>query len=180
MSSNKKRSLTLIEMMLVMTLIAIGLGTLGFQVAKALKKERFERGVEQVMGKISLAQEVMLDFHTDVTLTLYREGEEIECRLETDLSLPSQIEKGLNRYHTIEGIEEIAFNDEIRRKIILQFEGGVGSTPQGKLTFLGQGDAISIHLKGYPTQIRREQNRGGENGPTLCQADYPEEIFSAL
>ncbi|MCH9608554.1 MAG: hypothetical protein S4CHLAM45_11320 [Chlamydiales bacterium] len=64
----KKQAFTLLELMLVIALISLTLVGGGFGIARALKKERFEKRVEHVIGQITLAEETMIDTGQDVTL----------------------------------------------------------------------------------------------------------------
>jgi prepilin-type N-terminal cleavage/methylation domain-containing protein len=175
-TTRNKSPFTLIEMLIVLTLIASALGALSLQISKALKGERFERGVEQVIAKLTLAQELMLDFHTDVHLTLTQEKGGVVCTLKTDLRLPDHLERAINLYNKIEGIEQMCFDNRAKAIIALYYDGATGVTPQGTLTLVAPRKGESIILKGYPAQIRRGIDEQTKN----CHADYPEEIFSAI
>jgi hypothetical protein len=165
-------------MLIVITLVATALGALAIPMSKALKGEQFERGVDRVIGKLTLSQELMLDFRTDVRLHIYQDlGKgEIVCKLSPKRPLPKHIEKGLNRYASIKGIEKIVFNGQ-QDPIELDFDGTVGKTPKGTLTLFSHNNREeSIILKGYPSQIKR----GIHDQKSDCQATYPEEIVSLI
>ncbi len=172
-----KRSITLMEMMIVISLIAVALGGMSLPISKALKSEKFARGVDGVIGKIMLAQEVMLDFHTDVRLILEKdeEGKGVNCHIIANIPLQPQIEKGLNHRPLIAGITEMAFNHERENRIEFSFDGTLGSVPQGTLTLMAPGKEEKIVLPGYPRQIRR-----GNHVQITSSTPYPEEIVSAL
>lgn len=170
-----KRSITLIELMVVITLITIVLGAVAISIPKALKRGKFERSVEAIIAKITLAQELMLDFHTDVTLTFKQQESALACHLETACPLKSHIEKECNRISLLQGIEQVTFNGIICPEITLHFEGSLGISPKGVLAFTCNEHAVKLPLKGYPTGIKR-----GEYEIQTDQADYPEEILSTL
>lgn len=171
-----KHPFTLFEMLLVITLVAMALGICALPISKAVKSERFERGVDQVAAKIALAQELMLDFRTDVTLLLEMKQHELCCSIKIERHLPAHLERSINRYNKIKGIEEMAFNHDRRDSIQLQFDGTVGTTPQGELSLSApQKEAILI-LHGYPAQIVR----GKHEKKKKCEALYPEEIVSFI
>ena len=172
-----KRSITLMEMMIVVALVAVSLGAMSFPIAKALQGEKFAHGVDGIIGKIMLAQEVMLDFDTDVQLFLKKdkEGKGIHCHIVPGIPLPPHIEKGLNHRPLIVGIDEMAFNLENKNNIEISFEGPLGSISQGILTLRASGKEEHITLPGYPKHICR-----GNYAPTPCSTSYPEEIVSAL
>jgi type II secretory pathway pseudopilin PulG len=174
---SNKRPFTLFEILIVIALITVALGVMTLQIPKALKGAKFERGVERIIAKLALAQEVMLDFRTDVYLTFKQQEGVMECTLTAGRKLPPRLEESLNRYKKIEGIEAVAFDTSAGGDVPqLYFDGAVGATPQGILTLSGYGREEKIVLNGYPAQIKRG---------TYVQAnertiDYPEEIFSAL
>jgi len=159
-----------------MTLIAVALGALSLQVSKALRIEKFERGVEQVISKLLLTQELMLDFRTDVSLTLLKDGKDILCTIETTMILPNRLEKSINRHQRIEGIDEMAFDNIFRDTIVICCDGSLGTMSEGVLTFISQDRQKSLLLKGYPSQ----HGRGKCEQKKECPANYPEEIFSAI
>jgi hypothetical protein len=141
--------------MVVMALIAIAVGGISLPISKALKRERFERGVDQVIAKITLAQELMLDFHTDVKLTLKRDNGKWVCDINTDRKLPREQERGVNHYAEIKGVEEITFEGGSGENVEILFSGTLGVISPGTLTLLSQDHKARIVLKGYPSQIKR-------------------------
>ena len=171
-----KQAFTLFEILIVMSLIAIAFGGLTLQISKALKGERFERGVEQIIAKIALAQELMLDFHADIQLTLNHAQDVWKCELVVNRQLPAHQAKSINRYVNIKGIEGIAFDGTFKEIIELQFDGTLGTIPKGVLTLISNHKKETIVLNGDPSHIRRGTYVQKNN----CQAIYPEEIFSAL
>jgi hypothetical protein len=173
---SNRRPFTLFEILVVITLITAALGVMALQIPKALKGEKFERGVEQIIAKLTLAQEVMLDFHTDVSLTFEQKEDGVECTLTAGRKLPPRLEESFNRYKRIRGIERVAFNDSEEAITKLYFDGAVGATPQGILTLTAYGREERIALNGYPAQIKRGKNAQAN----ACPIDYPEEILSAL
>ncbi len=166
-----KKAFTLIEMVLVITLIAIALGAMAFPLSKALKKEKFERGVDAIIARITFAQEIMLDFHTDVTLTLLEESGKVICTIEPAIALPAKIEKALNHHKEIPGISQLCFNHEIRKRIEICFDGTIGAVSRGTLTLSGSGREAILSLPGYPTHIQRGEHEAQKS----CFIPYPEE-----
>ena len=175
-----KRSITLFEVLIVMSLIAVALGASFIPVSKALRGEKFERGVEQLTAKIALAQEVMLDFQTDVSLFLFQEGNEIKCVIKTHKKLPTYLEKSLNRYKTINGIEQMAFNNEVHKDIEIQFDGVLGTVSKGTLTLISNKKEVTLNLKGYPAHITRGEHAEANSQKVNEEASYPEEIISII
>lgn len=172
-----KRSLTLIEIVIVIGLIAMAFGILAFPLSKALQKEKFERGVQQMMAKLSLAQELMLDFHTDVHLTFSQsEKKRICCHIDLDLKLPDHLEKSFNRYEKIDGIEAMLCDGQVMETFTLCYDKALGTTPKTTLTFIHGDLCEKIVLNGYPAQTKR----GDNHKPRESHALYPEEILSII
>jgi prepilin-type N-terminal cleavage/methylation domain-containing protein len=170
-----KRAVTLIEMLLVISLIAVALGALSLPLVKAIKKERFEQGVDQLISKLTLAQELMLDFNTDVNVKLTQKEGSILCLIEADKPLPSHLEHAFNRYGKISGIEEMQFDNSVRSQLVICCDAAFGTLSQGQLKLVSGAHEETIFLKGYPSQIKRGLGEKQE-----CQVPYPEEILSAL
>ena len=162
--------------MIVIALIATALGAMALPISKALKGEHFASGVDAVIGKITLAQALMLDFHTDVRLNLKLDEGKIDCRIDTGIPLPLHIAKAINHRSKIAGITEMAFDDQVKNDIEICFEGSLGSMSKGTLSLMGPGLEEKIVLLGYPGQIRR----GNHVQARSCSAAYPEEILSPL
>lgn len=169
-----KRSVTLFEILIVMVLVSFALGVMALPVSKALKGERFERGVDEFIQRITLAQELMLDFRCDVWLKLSQEKDAVLCTLKTEAPLPPHLMKSLNRHMRIKGITGITFREEPLTELC--FEGGLGSFPRGLLTLIGEKKKETLFLKGFPAHIQRGKNETA----ACCTAGYPEEILSAL
>jgi Prokaryotic N-terminal methylation motif len=169
-----KYSFTLLEILIVMTLIATFLGAMALPISKALRKERFETAVKAVIGKITLATEVMLDFRTDVTLKLQLENQEVVCTILPQMRLPEHIEKGFNHKNEIKGISTMLFNDKAQESIEIHFEGTLGSISAGEIALINGNLKEVITLPGYPAQIHK-----GKHAQTTYHPTYPQEILSA-
>lgn len=160
----------MIEVLLTMSLIALALGAMGFPIAKALKKERFERGVDQVIARINLAQELMLDTGCDVTLTFAQDEGYLSSEISAQTRLPKKVEGGINHHTKIYGITEIEGETQI------YFDATVGAISQGRLRLSCGKLEEMILLKGYPSHVQR----GNKNAHTIQEAVYPQEILSAF
>ena len=158
---------------MVIALITLIASVVTLQISKALKKERFEQGVESVLAKLALAQELMLDFHTDVRVCFEKQGEILSCTLTTNLSLPPHLESSINRYSKISGVSSIAFNGVPKAHCELLFDGTLGSVPVGTLTLSKETKEESIFLNGYPAHFKRGKNEEKHIRPAI----YPEEAI---
>lgn len=164
-----KRSFTLLEILIVVLLIGLATSVVAFQMPKLLRGESFGKGVEQVMSKIVLAGELMLDFDTDVDLVWTQEGKWIKVILDPRNPVPEKVKRLINRYAVIKGIEEIEFDGGR-----LHFDKTLGATPHCELTLKGGGQSAKLYLRGFPSKpLKKEETHGSSQ-----TAHYPEEVLS--
>ena len=176
-SSNRhKRAFTLFEILIVISLIAISFGFTAIQVPKALKKERFETAVEEVIAKISLATELMLDYRMDVVLIFSQKEGELFYDFKLNQPIPPKLNAKLKRNPKIKGIEKIAFDGKPCQTIGLLFDGTLGAISRGGLHLEGNGQEAHLLLRGFPSKIIRGNNDLSKEASPF----YPEEILSAL
>lgn len=171
-----KRCFTLLEMLIVVVLIAGASSVIAIQIPKALKTERFEAAAEAVIAKINLAQALMLDYHTDVTLILTQDKRGVRCNLKLDQPIPRKVKVKIEKNIEIRGIETLAFNEQPARTIHLLFDATLGTTPRGKLLLESKKQKTTLILQGYPAKVLRKDDNFAEETHAL----YPEEILSSL
>ncbi|QLH36565.1 MAG: type II secretion system protein [Parachlamydiaceae bacterium] len=68
-SLKSKRFFTLIELLIVLMVLALASGVIGFSVHRALREQRFKTEVELVADSLRLAQNLMLIMNADVHVT---------------------------------------------------------------------------------------------------------------
>ncbi len=165
-----RRPFTLLEMLLVVTLVGLTLGVIAIQAPKALKGETFERGIDQVKTRIALAEELMLNCQTDVQLIFEPEGEGkgLICRLKTDKPVPSRLTREIERQALIKGVDAVVPG-------VLHFDGTLGASPKGTLLIKGGNREVILTLKGFPSHILR-----GDHVTEDSQATYPETVLSFI
>lgn len=71
----QRRFVTLVETLIVMSLIALVAGAIGFGAYSAVNTERFRTAVRQVGDQLVLAQDVMLILKTNVRVHLQQTEE---------------------------------------------------------------------------------------------------------
>ncbi len=166
----RKSSLTLLELILVISIASLLVGAGTLQIPRFLAHERFEKEVKLVQQKIELAQELMLDFETDITLQL------LATDAGTTLKLLSTkpLKKRWNRKEmTLKQIKQIAFDREKTDDLKLLYDCQMGGCPKGNLKLIGKKKEVTLFLPGYPGKIKRgEKLEDGKNAP------YPQEMFS--
>ncbi len=168
-----RNAFTLIELLIVIMLIGFTLSGLGFQIPKWIKHETFEKSVARVQSKIALAQEIMVDYGTDVALIFDKGEEGIYCSLNPAPGLPEHLRKVINRDKILKGIDDVSIDEKMRYPLSLHFSASSYKTPQATLTLSGIRTS-SLYLPGYPARIT---NTPPSRGRSMSdEPPYPKEI----
>lgn len=172
--SKNKRSITLIEILIVMTLISITLGTIALHTPRAIRAEQFEQGVQKIKSKIMLAQELMISYKTDVFLTLTMENNACYCSMKANHDLYNGCI--YMRKEKIRGIKSVTFNSSEKNTLTLCFNGNIGNSPTGKLSLQGiDGQEVIFTLKGFPSCLNR-----GNYEIQKTMSSYPKALLSIV
>lgn len=113
----RRSHFTLIELMIVLTILSVIGGVLVINVNKALFDQRFRTEVSLVVEELRLAQDLMLILGTDVHLKVAEgnDSKEIIYWLEFDYPLPKQWEHVLKRKHKgLTAIHRVDFKDQLQ------------------------------------------------------------------
>ncbi len=146
------------EMLLVLALIGVAASIVSFGAFKMLREQRFRSGVDLLIDKMQMAQEIMLVFKTDVNIVLDgRSGSEIKYRIESDRKLPREISSTLHLPETIPGIHSLSFEDArhgFQQGVVeIKFSANAMSTSKGTLVLATDSLKRRIDLPGYPYPI---------------------------
>lgn len=135
----KRHFLTLIELLIVITILAMVSGVVGVQIQRTLREQRFNTEVAVVLDKLRLAQELMLILRTDAHVKFKQVPEEeiitLWVEVETPLdSLKKDIEKPIN----LKTIQFVEFKDVLEYKtkmgeLDIRFLSGGNVMSQGTL-----------------------------------------------
>ncbi len=165
----KRHFFTLLELMLVLSVIALVAGVIGVNINKALREQRFKTEVSVVVDQLRLAQNLMLILDSDAHLFMAsdRNGTSIKMWVELDDTGNHQwIERFKQNPKILKTIQFVEFNDELKNQnktgmIDIKFlSGGMVmskgiirlSTSQSK-SFLGSLEKF-ICLTGTPKPIQ--------------------------
>ena len=165
------RNVTLIELLIVIALIGLTLG--GLSIPKALKKETFEKGVQRLCSKIGFASELMIDYSTDVALTLEQKENGLRCEIIPKSPMPEKMLRLINKDTKIAGIKKMGLDGQPDSKITLHFIGSSGRITGGKLSLTGTRE-VTLVLPGYPCRITTKREEVSHH-----EAPYPQEVHSA-
>ena len=161
----KRANFTLIEMVLVISLLALIGSTIGFVSYRSSKQEEFKVASAQVERRLRFAEELM-HLGTDLDVTFQKRGKELLILMEPDHSLNLTTMKLLALQSPITGIDEVEFNQERLEKIRLQYLSKGLKQPQGEIHLKGPYGETSITL-------------GNENATLSLRTEelYPYEIL---
>ncbi|WP_166156374.1 hypothetical protein [Neochlamydia sp. AcF84] len=164
----QKRFITLLELLMVMAILALTLGVIGFNVHKALREQRFKTETDLVVDYLRLAQNLMLIMNADVHV-IFESAQNSQAnlmRLKVEGNLDDKLlELVTNKEKPLHYIQLIEFHDENRtqhesNKIDVKFfsKGSVMSKGAMRLATHAQSNASGtlerfIYLPGYPQPI---------------------------
>jgi len=161
--SLQRRLVTLVETLIVMSLIALVAGAIGFGAYSAVNTERFRTAVRQVGDQLVLAQDIMLILRTNVRVHLQQTGDGLEVKVESAGKLSPALERFTSEPVLLTAISAFEFIDAAgtseEADVTLEFLSGGSQMSEGRLVLYGdpQRDEDSrreeIVLYGYPRTI---------------------------
>jgi prepilin-type N-terminal cleavage/methylation domain-containing protein len=173
---SRRRSFSLLEMMVVLAIVALSAPLMGVGIYRGLKRERFEASVRELATQLGLAQRTMLYRDSDVMVQLTPGPKGLVCRLIASPALGTGTPIGPDRL--LPGIEKLIWNgQQVEGALQLQFYSGGRLMPQGELQLVRASEVRRVQLAGYPHAI------GVDTQPAYKEdvdAAYPQEVVSAL
>ncbi len=140
----KRRCFTLIEILLVMALLAIVGGVLGFSIKRSVDHQHFEASVEAVVSRIQLAQGLCVNLDINNTVTLERNGDKgIEVVVHPEDALPQHLQ-GLAKPFVAHRQLQAILLDGYEGDQSLTFVRGM--MPQGTLHFVPRSGSEGLYL----------------------------------
>lgn len=110
MAAIQRRAITLLEVVIVITILSIASGAVAIGINKALVEQHFRTEVDLIVNEMKLAQDLMLILGTDVHLHFAeaKKNEGIEYWLELETKLPQNVQREVQRkkkvLKTIKGV----------------------------------------------------------------------------
>jgi type II secretory pathway pseudopilin PulG len=166
----KRRLMTLLEIMIVIAVIAIATGTIGFGVSKAVVNQQFQTELSVLVDELRLAQNLMIILGTDVHVKFKQvANEKITYWIETETDLPKSMAlEILRKHHELKVIKAISFKDDLNTKAK---EGELD------LQFLSHGNVMSKGIITLSTTDMMPPPKNVLQG-YICLAGYPKQIAS--
>lgn len=161
----------MIEILIVLAILAMCIGVIGFNTFKAVREQRFQTEVSQVVDDLRLAQNLMLIMNTDSRMKFTSEDKLIKYWLEFDQQLVKNWGRELQREpKTLKYIQFVNFQDELNKEHVVgsaevRFLSGGSVMSRGvmRLSTSINDDARGalvryVHLPGYPSAIVSTEN----------------------
>lgn len=192
----KKTYFTLIEILIVITIILSIGSIIGINLIKGKQQQQFYTASRLVADKLQMAQDLMLLLNCDIRVKLEFNSKGIlQCHLNVDKPLDPQLKKALNFTTDVSGISSFDFVDHQQithsNKIELAFFSGGSKMSQGKIVLyssnLNSNQSSSkamqqqIILAGFPQSIKIE--RGDQINTELLKTGvvdltlFPQEVL---
>lgn len=161
----RKRYVTMIEILLVIAVLVMSVGVIGFNIFKAVREQRFLTEVSQMVDELRLAQNLMLIMNTDVRMKIISEGNVNKYWLESDQRVTTGWEGEMKRKpKELKYVQFVDFQDGLNKDTVtgsaeVRFLSGGMVMSRGWMrlsnaTKDGPGVLVRyVHLPGYPSPI---------------------------
>ncbi len=174
--------------MIVMAILAIAAGVVGFNLINMIKEQKFRTGVSVVTDHLQTAQEIMLVLSTPVKVVIQKNKDQtISLTTKVDIPLNTPLAKYIKSSNKIDGINSMSFNDgqaSRRDEIEIMFYPSGRRMTRGVLLLSAYTSPTTtgplrqyIPLPGFPAPIQlggdlpKEENLFEES-----EALYPKEL----
>lgn len=137
--------------MLVMTLLAMTLGVVGFKIPKAIRTQQYLNETRLLLDTLITAQELMVSFDADVTLSLKKEEKGYSTYISCTSEVPDKMFKKIP-HPSFRKIEKILWNGQEDKEVTLIFSSSQGGISKGELTLMGV-KKVMFFLPGFPARI---------------------------
>ncbi|ADI39245.1 putative membrane protein [Waddlia chondrophila 2032/99] len=191
----RRRFLTLIEMLIVVSILLFVSGVIGFNIRRALMTQRFNTETALFVDSIRLAQDMMLILSRDVYLKVrpWSQDQGMEYFIEVEGGVPKEWESVIKRSHRVmESVHYISFErqDSFPSQpgmLELRFQSRGSMMSKGELRFSSHEDPFTgaamrraVCLRGHPqaitSQIVSQVPFRGEMW-TACKGSEEDENF---
>jgi hypothetical protein len=151
-------------MLVALALLTMTISALPWILPRLSKESRFEKSVQLLQSHLAFAQELMIDYDTDVHVFLKPSNGSIACQIRPVKQVGVALCKRLETPVQLPGISHVShdhllFDRHGRQK-------GLTLTLQGK-------KKVEIALKGYPARIVK-----GFHEEKIFQCPYPKEMLA--
>ncbi|MCB1213606.1 MAG: hypothetical protein KDK40_04830 [Chlamydiia bacterium] len=165
MQPRQRRFFTLIELLIVISLLALVGATIAIQGGRILEEQRFYSSTQTLLGRFQIAQGMMLFLGKDMRVVIRGEPGHYSCEMYSDETLSKRL-LPLTAPLNLPGIQTITLESDTSQRsdsIKLSFLSNGSSMTRGILrmesTSLGDGSKSAfIVLPGHPTAFTIDYN----------------------
>lgn len=168
----RRRYITLVELLIVIFVLAMAVGVIGFNIHRALREQHFKTEVELVVDYLRLAQNLMLIMNAD-THVVFKSAENEKANLMT-LEVDGNISDPL--------IKLVALKPKRLEYIYLIefYDKNKTHNEPGKIDvkFISKGSVMSKGVMHLATNEKSDER--GAIARYICIPGYPKPIYSTL
>jgi prepilin-type N-terminal cleavage/methylation domain-containing protein len=177
----RRRSFSLLELMVVIAIIALTTPLMGVGIYRALKKEQFEAASRELAIQLGQAQQTMLYADRDMLVELIPGPDGVLCQL----IRPSIAGMGtpVGEPRLLKGVEQLLWNGQrLSGSLLLPFYSGGREMPRGEIAVMRDKEVRTVRLLGYPhpIQVENGENQQNQNHGESGYEAYPQEVVAAL
>ena len=126
----KKQSLTLLEIMMAIMIMAVVAGSAIFQLKSMIEGHRFECSAKKLKERVERAQLLALSYNTDMQITITKEKGGWTLIIHSDEAALWHLNKTRVR---LSGIETISLNGTLKSKMVLDIFSNGRIEPLGSM-----------------------------------------------
>lgn len=160
----RRKSVTLIEILLVVSLLAIVFSIVGFFLYKGIQKEKFLADTALVLEKMATARDLAVQMDMEVRFNLLQDDSGIGWAIEGDKLLQGAAKVIAAQTKTLNAISSMSFEGNSVHAFEIVFSRMGTASPKGNLTLFPnvQGrkrdeEAIVIRTFPFPHFLREEE-----------------------
>jgi hypothetical protein len=160
----RRRYITFIEIMIIITILIITLGLIGVNIRDLIKQQKFKSEVSLVVDQLRLAQDLMLILNTDSIFKIAKDDKGLTTSITVETNLPPGWQREILRQRPpLTSIVAAEFDD--------RSSGTKTNAFPLELHFLSEGSVMS-------QGVLRLASRGGEMESFICLPGYPSPLES--
>ncbi len=177
----KRRFMTFVEMMIILTIMLLSLGLIGLNIKKLITQQRFKTEVALVVDQLRLAQDLMLILNADALVNFNKDKQGFKSTIEVENILSKEWQREIDRDRpsltTIKTLEFFDKNSDIKTQIppfTLNFLSGGSIISKGmiRLATVDKELEAFIFLPGYPYPLESVQSDQGMAEKFQNQSDF--------
>lgn len=179
----KREGFTLLELLLVVTILSLALTSLSFFIHSSLQEQKFDNGVKKIVEKMRLAKELAIQMDSPVQLSIRQLDGSLRWELKADKPWSALQRSAIRGEAEVKGIAAFSYKGEVLQEFHLLFSRFGTGLPIGELTLHAQlvskrghkAKEAKISWQCLPKVLCRSNSSDGEEIEKESNC-YPEEM----